>query len=134
ERAPVVVFGHGRGATNPDIYGAWIIHIVRRGYTVIFPRYQADSRASPRTFTRYALDATSRALETLSQSGHVQRDARGLAFVGHSMGGLVVANLATRAARGELPPPLALMSVEPGKTWPDGSPIAFPLEDLSAIP
>ncbi len=134
ECAPVVVFGHGWLATNPDIYGAWITHIVRRGSTVIFPRYQADARTPPRDFTHYAVDATARGLEELGQPGHVRPDRRGLAFVGHSMGGLVPANLAVRAARGELPPPLAVMAVEPGKTWPEGSPIAFPLEDLSAIP
>jgi hypothetical protein len=50
------------------------------------------------------------------------------------MGGLVAANLAAAGARGQLPTPLALMSVEPGKTWPEASRIAFPLADLSILP
>ena len=130
----MVVFGHGWGAMSPDYYGAWITHIVRRGRTVILPRYQANLRTPVRDFTGHALAATKRALEELRAPGHVAPDERGLVFVGHSMGGLVAANLAARAARGELPPPLALMAVEPGKTWRETSPIVFPLEDLSGLP
>src|SRR5712671_3416242 len=37
--APLIVFFHGWGATNPAIYGAWIEHLVRRGNIVVFPRY-----------------------------------------------------------------------------------------------
>jgi pimeloyl-ACP methyl ester carboxylesterase len=134
ERAPVVVFCHGWTAIDPVHYGAWITHIVRRGYTVVFPRYQTDFRTPPASFTWHALNGTKQALEQLRTPGHVQPDERGLAFVGHSMGGLVAANLAALAARGVLPAPLALMSVTPGKTWPEASRFAFPLQDLSVLP
>jgi hypothetical protein len=50
------------------------------------------------------------------------------------MGGLIAANLAARAAQGALPRPLALMSVQPGKTWPADWPFAFALDDLSVLP
>jgi hypothetical protein len=119
---------------DPVHYGAWITHIVRRGYTVIYPLYQDDIRTPPREFTRHALVGTRRAHEMLRTPGHVAADERGLAFVGHSMGGLVASNLAAAVAKGQLPQPLALMSVEPGKTWPETSPIAFPLDDLSILP
>jgi pimeloyl-ACP methyl ester carboxylesterase len=134
EAAPVVVFCHGWSVLDPVHYGAWITHIVRRGYTVIYPLYQDDIRTPPREFTRHALIGTRRAYETLRMPGHVAADERGLAFVGHSMGGLVASNLAAAAAKGQLPQPLALMSVEPGKTWPEASRIAFPLDDLSILP
>jgi pimeloyl-ACP methyl ester carboxylesterase len=133
-RAPVVVFTHGWAAMNPNIYGAWITHLVRRGHTVIYPRYQADVRTPVRDFDANALTATTHALEVLREPGHVAPDERGLVFAGHSMGGLVAANLAVYAAQGALPPPLALMSVEPGRTWPEPSPIAFHLADLSRLP
>jgi dienelactone hydrolase len=134
EAAPVVVFCHGWSALDPVHYGAWITHIVRRGYTVIYPLYQDDIRTPPREFARHALIGTRRAYEMLRMPGHVASDQRGLAFVGHSMGGLVASNLAAAAAKGQLPQPLALMSVEPGKTWPETSRIAFPLDDLSILP
>jgi pimeloyl-ACP methyl ester carboxylesterase len=134
EAAPVVVFCHGWTVLDPVHYGAWITHIVRRGYTVIYPLYQDDIRTPPREFTRHALVGTRRAYEMLRAPGHVAPDQRGLAFVGHSMGGLVASNLAAAGAKGQLPQPLALMSVEPGKTWPEASRIAFPLDDLSILP
>lgn len=134
ETTPVVVFCHGWTVLDPVHYGAWITHIVRRGYTVIYPLYQDDLRTPPRDFTRHALVGTRRAYELLGTSGHVAPDERGLAFVGHSMGGLVASNLAAAGAKGQLPQPLALMSVEPGKTWPETSRIAFPLDDLSILP
>lgn len=132
--APVVVFGHGWSAVDPVHYGNWILHIVRRGNTVVFPRYQADARTPVAQFADHAFAGTVQALETLRTPGHVAPDPRGIALVGHSMGGLVVTNLAVRAARGELPPPLALMAVTPGKTWPESSRIAFPLDDVSRLP
>ena len=41
-QAPVVIFLHGWGGTNPLYYGAWIDHIVKRGNIVVFPRYQSS--------------------------------------------------------------------------------------------
>lgn len=132
--APVVVFTHGWAGMDPNYYGAWLTHIVRRGFTVVFPRYQADVRTPVAEFTGNALNATVSALQALSAAGHVSPDPRGVIYVGHSMGGLIAANLAARASLGSLPRPLALMSVEPGKTWPANTPIAFSLDDLSVLP
>lgn len=133
--APVVVFSHGWGAMNPVIYGAWIDHIVRRGNIVVYPRYQADLRTPVREFTPNVLTAVRRALAFLeSTPGHVRPDRRAFALVGHSMGGIVTANVAALAVANGLPAPGVVMCVEPGKTT--GVPVyaAAELEDLSRIP
>jgi acetyl esterase/lipase len=133
--APVVVFSHGWGGVNPEPYRAWIDHIVRRGNIVIYPRYQADIRTPPRDFTPNAIAAVRAALEVLrTDANRVRPDQTRFALVGHSIGGLLSANLAALAARAGLPQPRAVMSVEPGKTWNIARRIAFPLEDLSAVP
>ena len=61
-------------------------------------------------------------------------DQRGIAIVGHSMGGIVAANLAAVAGEQHLPLVRAVMSVEPGKTWTVSPRTRAPLEDLSKIP
>jgi pimeloyl-ACP methyl ester carboxylesterase len=56
------------------------------------------------------------------------------ALAGHSMGGIVAANLAALWQQTGLPHPRALLAVEPGKTWTMSARIAARLEDLSQIP
>ena len=133
--APAVVFSHGWGALDPAPYRAWIDHIVRRGNTVIFPRYHLDHRTPPREFTPNAIAAVRAALELLSKdAARVRVDPARFALIGHSVGGALSVNLAALAARAGLPAPAAVMSVQPGKTWGLPRRAAFVLEDLSAVP
>ncbi|MEW6045865.1 MAG: alpha/beta fold hydrolase, partial [Bacillota bacterium] len=113
-RAPVVVFLHGWGAMVPDPYLGWIQHLVRRGHIVIYPRYQETLATPPPAMTDHAEAAVKAALETLVRDGGIQPDLEYVAFVGHSLGGVIAANLAARAAPAGLPQPKALMAVEPG--------------------
>lgn len=114
-RAPVVVFLHGWGAMVPDPYMGWIEHIVRRGNIVIYPRYQATLATPPAVMTDHALGAVLEALRRLDEGDHVRPERDKVAFVGHSLGGVIAANLAVRArVSGGLPAPGALMVVQPG--------------------
>ena len=69
--APVVVMIHGFGAMSPNIYGAWIEHLVRRGNSVVYPRYQANLKTSVDTFTANTVHAVRNGLNTLRLPGHV---------------------------------------------------------------
>ncbi len=40
---PIVLFLHGFDVTDPEIYHAWIDHLVRRGAVLVFPDYQAPN-------------------------------------------------------------------------------------------
>lgn len=133
--APVVVFLHGWSAMDPNIYGAWIEHIVRHdGAVVVYPEYQ-DSLTDPTpAFLPNVMLAVKDAFARL-QSGEIGiRPVKGqIAFVGHSEGGLLSANLAAVAAANGIPEPAAIMCVEPGKSW--GPRIAATkVEDLSRVP
>lgn len=133
--APVVVFLHGWGAVSPDPYRAWIDHIVRRGNIVIYPRYQADLRTPAAEFTPNALAAVADALGFLRADPlRLTADTKRFALVGHSMGGVLCANLAARAARSGLPVVRAFMSVQPGKTRNLARRAAIVLDDLAEIP
>ncbi len=120
--APVVLFLHGFNALEPRSYGAWIDHLVKKGYTVVWVRYQASNLTFPWFFANHALAAWKDALERLdTEPAHVrpERDYKGLyqtAFVGHSAGAYLAANLAAMAANetNGIPEPYAVVAVEPG--------------------
>jgi acetyl esterase/lipase len=129
--APVVVFMHGWGGVNPVHYGAWLEHLVRRGNIVIYPRYQNSLITPVSEFTPNTMHALDEAIKRLEkEKGHVEPDLNRFAVVGHSMGGLLAANVAALARESGLPRVKAVMSVEPGIT---ASPIGFPLADLKKI-
>jgi pimeloyl-ACP methyl ester carboxylesterase len=128
----VIVFLHGWGGMNPLYYGAWIDHLVKRGNIVIYPRYQATLLTSLKDFTSNTIAAVKDALQRLqTEKGHVTPELNKFAAVGHSMGGLLAANVAALAAESKLPHVRALMAVEPGITE---SPINFALADLKKLP
>lgn len=135
ESAPVVIFIHGWSAMNPAIYGAWIDHLVKRGNIVVFPKYQATPFTSPRDFTSNTIASIQDAIKQLqSEADHVRPQLDHFAAVGHSVGGLLVANLAALAAESALPQIKAVMSTEPGKTASgEGRPFV-PLVEMSKIP
>lgn len=133
--APVVVFLHGWGAINPDPYGAWIEHIVKRGNIVVYPAYQSGFGTPVNRFTPNAIAAIVNAYAWLrSESSAIKPDPQRLALVGHSAGGVICANIAALAQASGLPEVKAFMSVEPGRTRMVARRFAIPLEDMSLVP
>src|SRR5690242_12022967 len=129
--APVVIFLHGWGGTNPLYYGAWIDHIVKRGNIVVFPRYQSSILTRREDFIPNTLDAIKAALKQLqTEPGHVRPDLTRVATVGHSLGGVLSASVAALAKESNLPRVRAVMSVEPGLTR---QPAMVPMADLKKI-
>jgi poly(3-hydroxybutyrate) depolymerase len=132
--APVIIFLHGWGATNPKPYEAWMEHLVKRGNIVIYPRYQKNARSPLKELTANTIDAIQNALNKLeNDTGHVKADVTKFAVVGHSAGGVISANVAALAKEIGMPEVLALMPVEPGRTWNIVSRGNIPLEDMSKI-
>lgn len=115
DSANVVVFVHGYGGINPMIYGKWIRHLVRRGNIVIYPRYQLDMLI-PRTpkFTEHVATAVKDALVELGTEGHVKPIISQLAFVGHSWGGVITANLCKQYKEYGIPQPKVAFLCAPG--------------------
>ncbi len=111
----VVVFLHGYGAINPMIYGDWLIHLVRKGNTIIYPRYQKHI-FPPRTrrFAEWAVKGIHNALDTLANGQHTLPITRNFSIVGHSYGGALAANLAAKYQEYQLPEPVAVLLCSPG--------------------
>lgn len=127
EIAPLVIFVHGFTAISPSAYGGWINHIVKKGNIVVYPIYQMLISTTAR-FSSNTLGAVVEAIEELNSGDHVQPDLERFATVGHSMGGILAANIAALAEEYGLPPVKAVMSVQPGI-----NPMPR-IEDLSLIP
>ena len=126
--APLVIFLHGWGGTDPRSYGAWLEHITRKGHIVVFPRYQTDLRTPVHATAVNATRAIRSAVDRLAREGPVRPRADRWAWVGHSLGGMLAANLAAGSVGEGFPPPGMLMSIEPGAPS-----LAF-LDPLASMP
>lgn len=134
DRAPLIVFNHGWILMEPRHYDAWIEHLVKRGNIVVFPRYQNSMFTSPTKFAPNAAAAIKDAIQQLnSEAGHVRPDLNRFAMAGHSMGGIISANLAALWREMGLPQPKAVMCAEPGGTRSYAGWLGGKLEDLSRI-
>lgn len=107
---PVIVFLHGFTAVEPQRYGGWIEHLVRRGAVVIYPDYQdagvfsgGQDRYIDNMFTGIAS-----AIDTLDL------DPARVHVVGHSLGAVLTMVYGTLAPERGLPPAASLTMIEPG--------------------
>jgi len=134
-QAPVVMFLHGWSAVDPNVYGAWISHLVHRGYTVVYPVYQSSTVMDiPVMFTcaQAAIAAAWQFLET--DPSAVRPMGTTVAWLGHSLGGFMAPDLAAISSTMGLPPPGAIFLVAPGGN--DISPVgnSLQLQNLELIP
>lgn len=114
DSANVVVFIHGLGQTNPKVYGKFIRHLVRKGNIVIYPRYQKDLLSAAATFSDSCARGIQRAMDTLNLTGHVKPRWENYFVLGHSVGGILTANMAMNHATYYLYKPLTAFSMQPG--------------------
>ncbi len=124
DTAPLIAFLHGWNGINPEAYGHWIEHIVKKGNIVVFPIYQTEVTIYD-DHLRNSLQAIAESIDVLQKEKHINPDLDKFALVGHSQGGILAVNIAALAQEKGLPPAKAIMSVQPGLT--------SPLEDLSKI-
>lgn len=130
DSANTIVFCHGMGETNPMLYGGYIKHLVRKGNIVIYPRYQKDLSAVTSNYNDSCAKGIQKALDTLKTAGHVKPRLYNYFITGHSVGGVLTANMSMLYAHYNLPKPLAAFSIEPGAPGLAG----IVLSDYSAFP
>ena len=124
ETAPVVAFYHGWGGIWPGAYGAFLMHLARKGFIVICPRYQESKWALPQVSRDHALAAVRDALDELGSGGHVTPDLTRFGVCGHSFGGVLSVTTGVLYEAFGLPRPRAIVAMEPGalpRCWPGGS-------------
>ncbi|MGO4574297.1 alpha/beta hydrolase family protein [Microvirga sp. 2TAF3] len=133
EPRPVVVFLHSWGAVNPALYGGWIDHLARRGYLVLYPRFQEVNRSRPADASGLAETLIRNALATLSEDASARPDLERVAYIGHSAGVLIALNLAAGAGASEIPSPKLIFGLMPGGIASTEKEKGILLRDLSAV-
>lgn len=121
ESAPVVAFMHGFSGTNPSHYARWIKHLVFKGNIVIYPVYQTDDvLGDAALFMPDAIAALRNAFDELHSGDHVTPELNKFAFISHSLGTVLSANIASVASENDLPVPKALFLATPGDVGKTG--------------
>ena len=131
---PVAVLLHGWGAVNPQSYGAWIDHLARNGYLVLFPRFQEVNRTRPADATAAAGRLLAAAFEALAGDADAKPDLGRVALIGHLAGVPLAANLAAEAGSLGLPAPKLVFGTMPGGIASGPKARGITLADLARIP
>lgn len=129
---PVVVFFHSWGGVNPAFYGGFIEHLARKGYLVIFPRFQEVNRSRPADASQLAQVLINDGLGELANDPKAQPDLSRVAYIGHSAGMPLALNVAS-AKGGALPVPKLIFGLMPGGIASDEKERGIMLRDLSTI-
>lgn len=130
---PVIVFFHSWGGNDPQFFGGWIEHLVRKGNLVVFPRFQEIDRTRPLEATTIASRMTGSAFKALAEDRDVRPDVNKVVFVGYLAGSIVALDLAAEAKSYALPIPKLVLSLMPGGVAKDGDMRGIPMPDLSHI-
>jgi predicted esterase len=138
DSANVIVFCHGLGMTNPKAYGAFIKHLVRKGNVVIYPRYQRTLSLTTgiAEYNDSCAKGILKALDTIQQPGHVKGRGYNYFILGHSVGGVLTANMTMLYQQYGLPKPLTAFSMQPGAAtylMSDYSPFPTDVKFLIAV-
>jgi dienelactone hydrolase len=130
---PVAVLFHSWGAANPQLYGGWIEHLARKGYLVLFPRFQEVNRTRPADATTIATGLVKEALQALANDAEAKPDLDRVAYIGHLAGVPLALNLAATAKDEGLPVPKLVLGAMPGGIASDAKSRGILLEDLSDL-
>jgi len=130
---PVAVFFHSWGAVNPGLYGGFIDHLARKGYLVIFPRFQEVNRSRPADATARAETLIHEALAALADDPQARPDPDRVAFIGHSAGVPIALNVAAGVAETKLPAPKLIFGLVPGGIASNEKERGIMLRDLSTM-
>ncbi len=127
-KAPVILFLHGYFDAKPDRYDAMLRHYARNGYIVIYPTF--GSALYAKSWADNAAEAYKRAIAYLNDHSAVKPDPTRLAYIGHSIGGILAFHMAEKALT---PAPKLIVTSDAAGI----STIAYPfvtIDQLSHIP
>ena len=115
-RENLIVFLHGHAASNPATYGDWLIHLVEQNYIVLFPKFQNGF------FIPESAEESARVDKNIDSAIiYIQRKYNfkpaNIHFIGHSLGGLIAANLTNEYGKTKKHNVATLTLVQPGHKY-----------------
>ncbi|MCJ2013985.1 chlorophyllase/cutinase-like alpha/beta fold protein [Methylobacterium sp. J-076] len=130
---PVAVFLHGWGAVNPQSYGSWIDHLARKGWVVLFPRFQELNRTRPSDAPAVAGALLKAAFGEIAADKDAKPDLSKVAMIGHLAGAPLAMDLAADAEKDGLPTPKLIFAAVPGGIATGPKSRGIVLDDLGRI-
>lgn len=130
---PVAIFLHGWGAVNPQSYGAWIDHLARQGWLVLFPRFQEVNRTKPSDAPGVAEALVKAAFAEIAADQEAKPDTSRVAVIGHLAGAPLAMDLAAASKKDGLPTPKLIFAAVPGGIASGPKSRGIPLDDLERI-
>ncbi len=129
---PVVVFFHSWGGNDPQHFGGWIEHLVRKGNVVIFPRFQEVNRTRPVDAPAIAARMVREALAALANDREARPDIAQVSYVGYLAGSIIALDVAAEGGT-DLPQPKLILCLMPGGIAKDAEDRGIKLADLSKL-
>jgi dienelactone hydrolase len=133
EPRPVIILLHAWGAVNPQIYGGLVDHLARKGYLVLWPRFQEVGKTRPADATANAVTLVKEAFAALADDPAARPDTNRVAAIGHSAGAAIAVNIAAMAKTEGLPVPKLVLGLMPGGVATDAKSRGIVLADLAQI-
>ncbi len=124
-KAGLVVLLHDWFTYDPQYYIGMIRHLCRRGWIVLFPRYQGSGSLDKTWHINVARTAKDFLQQAFARK-QVEVDLSRVMIIGHGSGGVLAANLAASSDYFGLPKPGALIVIMPHRR-------SLKLLDLSGI-
>lgn len=128
DNAPLLLYVHGWGADNTKYYDKMLTHFARKGYIVVFPKFNGTLDIND--YENHAKTIFENALIELRNSDRVAPDLDKVIFSGHSLGTQVMLRMAETADSRNYPAPKGIILHEAAGAI---AMEAFPLDDLGNI-
>lgn len=111
-KAGLVIFLHDWLASDPGYYMSWIRHLCRKGWVVLFPKFQGSGELEKTWLFHIARSAKDFLLENFRKNG-IKIDADKMSVIGHGAGAVLAANLAATDSYFGLPRTKSLLIAMP---------------------
>jgi pimeloyl-ACP methyl ester carboxylesterase len=107
--------------------------MARKGYLVLFPRFQEVNRSRAADATDLSVALLKDAFQSLKDDPEARPDPARVALVGHLAGAPIALNLAVRAEKEGLPVPKLVLGAMPGGIASDAKSRGILLDDLKDL-